>query len=114
MPSFLPPARVLRSILLSAMLAGALCACAHRPVALLVASDCSGLVPGSWREGVSAPDLPADETVGAWIVFGDAAVAQLDKANGRTVDALEIVGKCEARDKAAAEKLKPRPWYRLW
>jgi hypothetical protein len=43
--------------------------------------------------------------VGDWIAFGDAQTAQLDKANGRTVDALDIVSRCEARDAAVVKKV---------
>lgn len=113
MPSFKRRALTLGSILLFTGLGVSLSACTHRPVAILNASDCSQLVPASWREGVPAPRIPSDETVGAWIVFGDAALAQLDKANARAVDALDIIGNCEKRDKAAAEYLKPRPWWSL-
>jgi hypothetical protein len=49
--------------------------------------------------------LPAGRTVGDWIAFGDAQTAQLDKANGRTGDALDIVARCEARDAAAVKKV---------
>jgi hypothetical protein len=58
----------------------------------------------------SAP-LPAHDTVGEWVAFGDAQTAQLDKANGRTADALSIVEKCEARDAKAGEKARGRRWW---
>lgn len=58
----------------------------------------------------SAP-LPAHDTVGEWVAFGDAQTAQLDKANGRTLDALGIVESCEARDQAAVEKARGRKWW---
>jgi len=52
--------------------------------------------------------LPAGRTVGDWIAFGDAQTAQLDKANGRTGDALDIVARCEARDAAAVKRAARR------
>lgn len=53
--------------------------------------------------------LPAGRTVADWIAFGDAQTAQLDKANGRTGDALDIIARCEARDAAAVKKVaRPR------
>ena len=52
--------------------------------------------------------LPAGETVGDWIAFGDAQTGQLDKANGRTADAIGIVERCEARDRDAVAKAKPK------
>ena len=52
--------------------------------------------------------LPAGETVGDWIAFGDAQTGQLDKANGRTIDALAIIGRCESRDATAVKRARPR------
>ncbi|WP_447724656.1 hypothetical protein [Sphingomonas koreensis] len=52
--------------------------------------------------------LPAGNTVGDWISFGDAQTAQLDKANGRTADAIGIVERCEARDAAALKRTRPK------
>ena len=52
--------------------------------------------------------LPAGRTVGDWIAFGDAQTAQLDKANGRTGDALDIIARCEARDMAAVKHVARR------
>ena len=39
--------------------------------------------------------------MGAWIAFGDAQTGKLDVANGRGLDALAIIERCETRDKAA-------------
>jgi len=66
------------------------------------------LIPDAWREPVPGAPLPAGETVGDWIAFGDAQTAQLDKANGRTVDALAIVSRCEARDAKAVQRARPK------
>ena len=52
--------------------------------------------------------MPEGETVGDWVAFGDAQTAQLDKANGRTADAIGIVQRCEARDRAAVNTAKHR------
>jgi len=57
--------------------------------------------------------LPADHDVGSWIAFGDAQTGQLDKANGRTADAIGIVERCEARDRAAIEAVRKR-WWQVW
>jgi hypothetical protein len=43
--------------------------------------------------------------VGEWVAFSDAQTGQLDKANGRTVDAIGIVERCEARDSASRRGL---------
>ena len=53
-------------------------------------------------------------TAGAWVSFGVFQTGQLDKANAQTRDAVSIVKKCEARDRAAFESLQPRPWWRFW
>ncbi|MEP7008245.1 MAG: hypothetical protein ABI810_19860 [Sphingomonas bacterium] len=102
----LPRARMRLSIPLSAML---LCAaCVGAPPIVTTPNACSTLIPDSWRAPVAGADLPDGNTVADWIAFGDAQTAQLDKANGRTVDALAIIGRCEARDMAAVKKAKPR------
>lgn len=101
-----PRARARLLPLLCAMLA--LQACAGAPVIVATPSACSTLVPDAWREPVAGAPLPDGETVGDWIMFGDAQTAQLDKANGRTGDALAIVGRCEARDRAALKRARPK------
>jgi hypothetical protein len=58
---------------------------------------------------VAPPPLPEGNQVGDWVAFGDAAVGKLDQANGRTVDAITIVQRCEARD-AAAVKHSTKSW----
>lgn len=40
--------------------------------------------------------------------FGVAQTGQLEKANGRVIDAIGIVERCEERDRLAVEKAKPR------
>jgi hypothetical protein len=90
-----------------------LSACASPPAAYLNASPCSQLVPDSWKAGVESAPLPKDDTVGEWVAFGDAQTAQLDKANGRTADALGIVAKCEARDRETGRKAATKPRWRF-
>ncbi len=89
----------------------ALSACAT-PTVLATPNSCSGLIPETWRGGVPGAPLPAGDTVGDWIAFGDAQTGKLDQANGRTKDTIEIVSKCEARDSAAVRKAT-RPWWRF-
>lgn len=72
------------------------------------ASGCSALVPDSWRAGVAGADIPAADTVGDWIAFGDAQTGKLDMANGRTKDSIAIVERCEARDRAAVVEVTKR------
>lgn len=105
--------RISALILLSTLPFAGLSACASRAPIFLSAGPCSSLIPGSWREGVPAPPLPSDDTVGGLAVFADAAVGQLDKANGRTADTIAIVEACERRDAEAQERLTPPWWQRL-
>lgn len=83
-------------------------ACAGSPVIVATPSACSTLIPDSWRQPVPGADLPDGNTVGDWVAFGDAQTGQLDKANGRTVDSLAIISRCEARDRAAVKAAKPK------
>jgi hypothetical protein len=68
------------------------------------AVGCSSLLPLDWKQGVAGAPLPDGTTVGDWISFGDAQTGKLDQANGRTKDAIEVVERCEARDKAAVKR----------
>lgn len=69
---------------------------------------CSTLIPDSWRAPIPGAPLPQGNVVADWIAFGDAQTGQLDKANGRTADALAIIGRCEGRDRAAVKKARPK------
>jgi hypothetical protein len=93
----------MRSILLCATLASGACASGPR---IVTPSDaaCSALLPQEWRQGVEGAELPAGDVVADWIAFGDAQTGRLDQANGRTRDAIGIVERCEARDRAAIER----------
>jgi len=52
--------------------------------------------------------------VGPWIGFGVAQTGQLDKANSQTADTFNIVSRCEARDAAIIDAMKPRHWFQFW
>jgi len=106
MRSAMPMARARLLLPVLAMLG--LQACAGGQLIVATPSACSTLVPDAWREPVPGAPLPAGETVGDWIAFGDAQTAQLDKANGRTVDALAIISRCEARDAKAVQRARPK------
>lgn len=72
-------------------------------------ASCSTLLPADWKEGVAGADLPAGDTIGDWIVFGDQQTGKLDQANGRTRDAITIVENCEKRDRDAVKRAS-RGW----
>ena len=80
---------------------------------LAAKSDCSQLVPSSWRAGVASAPPPARETdelelLKEWIGFGVAQTGQLEIANSRTADAIGIIERCEERDQQAIENAKPK------
>jgi hypothetical protein len=50
--------------------------------------------------------LPQNNRVDDWIVFGDQQTGKLDQANGRTVDSITIVERCEKRDAEAVRKAR--------
>ncbi|MFN3856527.1 MAG: hypothetical protein ACK4RV_02175 [Caulobacter sp.] len=79
-----------------------------------VAFDCAARVPPQLRADVAGAPLPATNTIGEWVAFGDGQTTRLEKANDGKATLLWIIDKCEAEERAAAEKLKPRPWYRFW
>jgi hypothetical protein len=93
-------------ILLSTTLAAA--ACAGGPPIVASPSACSSLLPAEWREPVPGAPIPDGGTAGDWIQFADAQTAQLDKANDRTTSAIGIVERCEARDRDAVRRARPR------
>ncbi|MFN3424908.1 MAG: hypothetical protein ACK40C_09415 [Novosphingobium meiothermophilum] len=57
--------------------------------------------------------MPLTDTAAEWIAFGDAQTGQLDKANDRTVSAIEIVERCEKLQREALAKAR-KPWWRPW
>lgn len=77
-------------------------ACA--PTVISTPNSCSTLIPQSWAQGVAPAPLPEGDTVGDWVSFGDQQTGRLDQANGRTRDTIDIVGKCEERDRKAVRK----------
>jgi hypothetical protein len=97
----------IRSIPLLAMLACGACA-SGPPIVTANSAGCSSLVPDEWKKGVAGAPLPDGNTVGDWIAFGDAQTGKLDIANDRTVSAVGIIARCEARDEKAIEKATRR------
>lgn len=71
------------------------------------------MLPQAWRTPVPGAPMPATDTVADWTAFGDAQTGQLDKANDRTVSAIGIVERCEARDSEAIARAQ-RPWWKFW
>ena len=90
-----------------------LTACANGPPIVAASSACSALLPPEWRSPVPGAPLPSGETVGDWIAFADAQTGQLDRANDRTVSAIGIVERCEARGREAVEAAG-KHWWQVW
>ena len=98
--------------LLSALSLGSVSAsCASAPPIspILAAVQCR--VPDSLRRDVPPAPLPADDTAGAWVAFGDAQTGRLDVANANKAAVVEIVDGCNTEQAALLEALKPKPWW---
>lgn len=95
------------SILLFAMPALGACV-GGPPVVTTQGAGCSQLLPADWRQPVEGAPIPEGNTVGDWIAFGDAQTGRLDIANDRTVSAIGIVERCEARDAVAVRRATRR------
>lgn len=106
MPFAMPRAQTRLLLLLPMLLA--VPACAGGPPIVSAQSACSSLLPAEWLDGVEGAPLPAGNTVGDWIAFGDAQTGQLDKANDRYRAAVGVVDRCEARDRAAVRASRPK------
>ncbi|MFN3858093.1 MAG: hypothetical protein ACK4RV_10105 [Caulobacter sp.] len=76
--------------------------------------NCAALVPASLRDDVEPADLPAANTIGDWVAFGDAQTGKLEQANKEKRGIIEIHDNCAKEQARIAERLKPRPWYRFW
>lgn len=53
------------------------------------------MVPTEWAKGVEGYPVPTGVELSEWMAAFVGQAGQLEKANGRTIDALSIVGKCE-------------------
>ena len=100
--------RVLTRLSIAAPLLLGSAACVAGPVLVTTPSACSSLLPDNWRTPIDGTPLPDGNTVGDWIAALDAEAAQLDKANGRTLDTIGIIERCEQRDRKAVSKSRPK------
>ena len=91
----------MRTILAAAVLSLSACA---TPVVTAAPNSCASLLPGGWKIGIAGAPLPDGNTVGDWIVFSEQQTGKLELANGRTKDAIEIIERCEQRDRDAVRK----------
>ena len=95
--------------LLPTMLACALSACGPRIEINRAALPCSDLVQGPLAADVPPADLPPDPaTVADWQVFGDAQTGRLETSNLYRRATIDIIRRCEARDRQLDQQLKAR------
>lgn len=94
----MPKSTLLCALLLAVPLAG----CAH--TVMSPNARCSSLIPPNWADGVPAVPLPGFEDVGEVVGAFIEQTGQLDKANGRTADAIHIVSTCEAQINETRER----------
>lgn len=109
---------------LAASLMLAVAGCVSGPQIVAAAGACSELLPAEWEQGVEgaevpppAPPQPADlpgkltwtlNQLKAWTGFGVEESARREMANGRTKDAIGITRRCEARDRKAVDRSRPK------
>jgi hypothetical protein len=74
------------------------------------ALNCAALIGPTLRADVPPADLPAGNTVGDWVAFGDAQTGKLDDANGRRAAVVEIADRCQAEQ----ERLSRRKFLGLF
>lgn len=63
-------------------------------------------------EGVSP--LAEGATVGDLGAKLDAQTANLDRANGRTSDVLQIMDACDRRNQGIIREMTKKPWWKVW
>lgn len=73
------------------------------------------MIPPSYRAPVPPTPLPpTDATAGdVWTAL-DGQTTQLDAANGRSADLVQMADGCQARQAAVLTALNPKPWWKLW
>lgn len=106
MQSALPRVPMRLCLVLSMLLLAS--GCVGAPSIVSAPNACSTLLPPEWRAGVPGAELPQGSTVGEWIAFADAQTGKLDKANDRYVAATGIIERCEARDREAVKRVRPK------
>lgn len=102
--------RALGKLCLALLMPLAVQACVGAPPIAAIPAACASLLPDAWRVPVPGAPLPEGDTVADWISFADQQTGQLDKANDRTLAAIGVVERCEARDREAVKRARRR-WF---
>lgn len=101
----------LNPILLAVMLLP-VSGCASSIRVLAPAEGCSTLIADRWRQPVASAVLgDSGDAALDWQMFGLAQTGQLTVANADKAAIIETVERCEARDRAAVQRVQA-PWWR--
>lgn len=98
---------LIKPCLLPLMVLAAMPSACAPPIAAIPAA-CASLLPDVWRTPVPGAPMPVGSTVADWISFADQQTGQLDKANERTLAAIGVIERCEARDREAVKRARRR------
>ena len=95
-----------------------LTACVSSPPIYAPKVSCSELVKDVWSEPVANAPLPTEgetvlDTLKSWINFGVAQTAAKKTEYERGEAKVEVISRCEARDREAIEQAKPRGLFGL-
>lgn len=82
-------------------LTASLSSCASNRFEIVHTQPCSSLVPVNQQKPTPGADLPKVDGDGSWFDFGMRQSGQLDKSNNRYDTSLDIIKKCEERDRSA-------------
>lgn len=61
---------------------------------------CSSIVPDELTQPIKGTVLPVVDGDDSWFKFGDAQTGQLDLANRRNKEVIEIIARCEEHDRS--------------
>lgn len=101
------------ALILLPMLPGCGLFAAGPPIVTTQPAGCSSLVPSHWANGTPAAEIVAGIVSGAatiadWQVQADREAERGDVADDRTISAIGIVSRCEARDAQAVRRATRR------
>ena len=88
--------------------------CAASNVLTLPADGCSTLVPASMKSPVPHAEIgDTGDSALDWQLYATAETGVVNVLNNNVVAGFSIIEGCEARDRAAAERINA-PWWQVW
>lgn len=110
----LPRVQALGYLLMLMLLAVLPSACTRSIVSYPPAPSCWDYVPAELVKPTPGAPLPADDTAGAWVTFGNSQTGQLEAANLKPPAIGHIVQTCERKhaDAVAKAERDSRRWWR--